>query len=302
MAGQTARHGIVRTLIFAVPVCLAAAIAFFYFNARGDGSAPTSGSVQVSGSETMRAAVSACAEDFMNRNPQADVVVRGGGSGEGIAALLHGIVEIGMVSRELSKRERDYATSKGIDLTEHPLALDGISIVVHRNNPVEALELAQVQGIFSGRIRNWRDVGGADSEIAALARAAGSGTAALFGARVLGSDPYGVTVRHLPSNDAIVSQTAALPEAIGYADLGALRAGGSRIKVLALRADPQSPAVTPAPEEIRSGRYPLSRTLSFVTAGQPSGTARAFVDFCLGAGGQALMQRWGYVGTKQAAP
>jgi phosphate transport system substrate-binding protein len=238
----------------------------------------------------------------MNRNPQADVVVRGGGSGEGIAALLHGIVEIGMVSRELSKRERDYATSKGIDLTEHPLALDGISIVVHRNNPVEALELAQVQGIFSGRIRNWRDVGGADSEIAALARAAGSGTAALFGARVLGSDPYGVTVRHLPSNDAIVSQTAALPEAIGYADLGALRAGGSRIKVLALRADPQSPAVTPAPEEIRSGRYPLSRTLSFVTAGQPSGTARAFVDFCLGAGGQALMQRWGYVGTKQAAP
>jgi phosphate transport system substrate-binding protein len=274
----------------------------FNFAPKNDSSIPHAGAIQVAGSETMRAVVSSCAEDFMNRNPKADIIVRGGGSGDGLAALLHGIVDISMTSRELSRREREFAMSKKFEFSEFPLALDGIAVVVHRSNPVAVLDLAQLHGIFAGKIRNWRELQGADSEIVAFARAAGSGTASLFGARVLGEDAYGDSIQHLPANDAIVREVAAHPGAIGYADLGAVRAGGDRIKVVALRRDAQSAPAATTPDEILSGRYPLTRTLTLTTAGDPPGIAKAFIDFCLSANGQALLQRAGYVGIKPAAP
>ena len=123
----------------------------------------------------MRPAVTACAEDFMTKNPQADVVVRGGGSGDGVAALLHGIVDIGMTSRELSQREREYAGSKGFELSVFAMALDGITIIVNRANPVTALSIGQLQEIFSGKIRDWRELEAGEGEILPFARATGSG-------------------------------------------------------------------------------------------------------------------------------
>lgn len=295
------RYYAFRPVLVLAAIGLVVAGLLFNFVPKNDSSIPHAGALQVAGSETMRAVVSACAEDFMNRNPQADIIVRGGGSGDGIAALLHGIVDISMTSRELSRRERDYATSKKFEFSEFPLALDGIAIVVHRANPIAALDLAQLHGIFTGKIRNWRELQGVDGEIVTFARAAGSGTASLFGARVLGEEVYGGSIQHLPTNDAIVREVATRPGAIGYADLGAMRAGGDRIKVVALRRDPQSALAAAVPDDILSGRYPLARSLTLTTAGHPSGVAKAFIDFCLSANGQALLQRAGYVGIKSAA-
>jgi phosphate transport system substrate-binding protein len=280
---------------YASPFLLAAGAALFYF-ATTPGAAPGhSGSVQVAGSETMRAVIASCAEDFMTRNPRADVIVRGGGSGDGIAALLHGMVDIGMVSRALSERERDYARSKKIDLSVVEFALDGITIVTSRGNPVNALDLGQLHGIFTGKLRNWREVGGADASISLFARAPGSGTAAFFDERVLRGEPYAATVHRLATNEAIVAEVGKHPHAIGYASLGALRGAGSRIKIVALRTDSKSPPIAPTPDDVRARHYPLTRTLTLGLSGNATGAPKEFIDFCSGPNGRILLERAGYV-------
>ena len=297
------RSGILRLALYATPFCLAALAALLYFSSGAENSALQTGSVQVVGSETMRPVVTTCAADFMTRNPQADIIVKGGGSGDGIAALLHGMVDVGMTSRDLSRRERDFAVSKGIEISVSELALDGITVIVNRANAVTALDLGQLRNIFTGKIRTWRELEGGDAEISAFARAAGSGTASLFDDRVLGEETYAASVQRMPTNEAIVAEVATRPGAIGYTGLGALRGAGDRVKVVALRTDQQSAPVTPTSEAIRSGNYPLTRTLYLATAGKPSGTAKAFLDFCSSASvsGQALLQRAGYVAIARAA-
>jgi phosphate transport system substrate-binding protein len=258
------------------------------------------GSVQVAGSETLRSVVSACAEAFMSLNPKADIVVKGGGSGDGVAALLHGIAEVGMVSRELSQRERDFAASKGIELTALPLARDGVVVIVNRTNQIVSLDLDQLKAVFAGRVRNWRDLGGTDEEITTFIRASGSGTASLFEERVLGGEAYATTVTALPSNEAIVAQVGLRTGAIGYASLGALRASIS-VRPLPLSADAKTAPFEPDANAVRSGRYPLSRTLFLVVPHRTTGAARAFVDFCAGDRSRELIRKAGYVGLAQGS-
>jgi phosphate transport system substrate-binding protein len=287
--------------LFAASICLAGFVGAHYFGGGPETAALRTGSVQLAGSETMRPVVTTCAEDFMTRNPQADIIVKGGGSGDGIAALLHGIVDIGMMSRELSDKEREFAVSQGIELTMNGLALDGITVIVNRAVAVADLDVGQLRSIFAGKSRNWGEFGGGDAEILPFARAAGSGTASLFGDRVLRDETYATSVQRLPTNEAIVAEVATRRGAIGYADLGASKGAGDRIKVLALRTLSESAPVSPTSDTIHSGSYPLARTLYFGTAENPSDAARAFLDFCLGANGRALLERAGYVAMKHAA-
>jgi len=263
--------------------------------------APLSEPVQVVGSESMRPTIAAIAEDFMTRNPLADITVRGGGSGDGIAALLHGMVDIAMTSRDVTQRERAYVADKGLELSVVPLALDAVVIVINQANPITVLDLAQIRDIFAGKIRNWRELQGTDTEIVPLARAAGSGTAYLFGERVLSAESFAASVSHLSTNEAIVAEVAARPGAIGYTGRGALRDAGDRVRMIAIRSDQQSPAAVATTDSIVSGSYPLTRRLSLATTGHPPATAKAFVDFCLSANGQALFQRGGYIEIQSAA-
>jgi phosphate transport system substrate-binding protein len=301
MAVNSGRWGLGGITVGVIAGVLASTAVYLYFAQPHDGGSSESGSVQVLGSESMRPAVTACAEDFMTRNPDADIIVKGGGSGDGVAALLHGIVDIGMTSRDLSQRERDYAVGRGFAVSVFPMALDGVTIVVNHANPVTALSIDQLREIFTGKIRNWRELEGFDGEITPFARAAGSGTASLFGERALGEEEYGPSVQRLPTNEAIVAEVAAQAGAIGYAGLGALRVGGDKVRAVALTAGVQASPVHATPETIIAGTYPLSRTLYLATAGPPLATAKAFIDFCLSPSGQALFQRVGYVSMKSAA-
>jgi len=301
-AGNSGRHGVARLAWYATPILLAVVGAYLYVGGAGEKSGSPPGSVQVVGSESMRPVVTACAEDFMARNPQADIIIKGGGSGDGVAALLHGLVDIGMTSRELTQRERDYAGSQGFEISVFPLALDAVTVIVNRANPIAALSIGQLQDIFVGKVHNWRELATGREDILPFARAAGSGTASLFGDSILGEQPYAASVQRLPTNEAIVAEVAARPGAIGYTGLGALRSGGDRVKAVALGADSEAAPVAATPESIVSGGYLLSRKLYLATAGRPLGTARAFIDFCLSAGGQALFQRAGYVPVKSAGP
>jgi phosphate transport system substrate-binding protein len=301
------RDGVARLLLYVAPPVIVALAALFYFGSGGFGSGGASsrsqsGSVQIVGSETMRPVIAACAEEFMTRNPQADVIVQGGGSGDGIAAILHGIADIGMTSRELSPREVDFAAAKNIELSVLDLALDGVTVITHRANAVASLDFAQLQAVFTGKIRNWRELGGADSEILLYARAAGSGTAALFADRVLDGAAYDPAVQRLPTNEAIVAAVAARPGALGYTGFAALRGARDSVKTMALRADAQTAPVAPTLETIRARSYPLARVLYLGVAGKPAGAVKAFLDFCSGAPGHPLVQRAGYVAIATAAP
>ena len=247
MAGSSGRWGLAGIAVGVIAGALLPQRCYLYFAQPRDDAASQSGSVQVLGSESMRPAVTACAEDFMTRNPDADVIVKGGGSGDGVAALLHGLVDIGMTSRELSQREREYAGGRGFEVSVFPMALDGVTIVVNRANPVTTLSIDQLREIFTGKIRNWRELEGFDGDITPFARAAGSGTASLFGERALGEEEYGPSVERLPTNEAIVAEVAARPGAIGYAGLGALRVGGDRVRAVALTAGAQASPVNRDP-------------------------------------------------------
>jgi phosphate transport system substrate-binding protein len=290
-----------RWALYNLPTLLICAALFLYIGRPAGMPTLLSELVQVVGSESMRPTIAAIAEDFMTRNPLADITVRGGGSGDGIAALLHGMVDIAMTSRDVTPRERAYVGDKGLELSVVPLALDAVVIVINQANPITVLDVEQIRDIFAGKIRNWRELQGAETEIVPLARAAGSGTAYLFGERVLSAESFAASVSHLPTNEAIVAEVAARPGAIGYTGLGALRGAGDRVRMIAIRSNQQSPPTMATAESIVSGSYPLSRKLSLATTGHPLATAKGFVDFCLSANGQALFQMAGYIEIQSAA-
>jgi phosphate transport system substrate-binding protein len=295
------QHGF-TLLLCAAALMLVCGGAFLYFSHDADDAALLTGSVHVVGSESLRPSVTACAQDFMMKNPRTDVIVRGGGSGDGVAALLHGLTEVAMASRELTQREREYARVNTIALAEFPMALDGVAIIVNRANPLADVSLAQLRDIFAGRLRDWSELGAGHGAIRPFARAAGSGTAFMFGERVLGQETYAASVQRLSTNEAIVAEVAAQRESIGYTDLGALKRGSERVKAIALRADEQSPPVMVSAESIAAGRYPLSRRLILVAAGSLTGVSKAFVDFCQSASGQDLFQRAGFIVAGHAVP
>src|SRR5688572_23445112 len=157
--------GSARLSLLTTPVALALLAVLFYFGSDRKSAREAVSSVQVAGSETMRGVVGTCAEEFMSRNPHADIIIRGGGSGDGMAALLHGMTDVAMVSRELSSREREFGRSKGIELSAIPLALDGIAIIANRANASIELSLDQLRDVFAGKLRNWQPLGGGSAEI-----------------------------------------------------------------------------------------------------------------------------------------
>jgi phosphate transport system substrate-binding protein len=235
------------------------------------------------------------AEDFMTRRPQVDVIVQGGGSGTGIAALLHGTADIGMASRELSEKERQYADRQGLKILAFDIALDGIAVVVHPQNPVEILTIERLREIFTGVKQSWQDVGGAPNPITVWSRMEGSGTELLFRQRVLGDQNYDGGVHQVLTNEGVVTEVASRPWAIGYTSFGAVQAARGRVKPIALQTTAQAPAVTPTPDTIGDQSYPLARILHLYTASEPTGVVRDFIDFCLSSRGQELVSKAGYL-------
>jgi phosphate transport system substrate-binding protein len=265
-------------------------------------------SLQVAGSETVRPLVAACIESYLAKNPRAEVVVRGGGSDDGIASVLHGRVDIGMASRAPTAKEREVAVANGVELVLYELALDGVAVIVHPSNAVVALDLLQLHRIFSGEITRWRELGAAndgsasknnndsDSDsILPVTRAPGSGTAALFAEQVLAGASPSASARPQATNEAIVAEVSKEPSAIGYTSLDALKAGEARVKTLALRAGPGSAPTQPSVDSVRARAYPLTRVLYLVGSAPRSAAARDFMAHCTGPANPAMLRRTGHV-------
>ncbi|MBN2143883.1 MAG: phosphate ABC transporter substrate-binding protein [Candidatus Aureabacteria bacterium] len=259
------------------------------------------GMVQIKGSDTMVNLVQSWAETMMETSPDDFIAVTGGGSGTGLAALINGTCDIAMSSRNIKSKEIELAGKKGILPFETIVASDGLAIVVHSSNPVSELTLKQLSDIFTGKIKNWKEVGGSDAKIVILSREVNSGTHVYFKEHVLrNNDPasqeeFAPDALLLSSSQAIADEVAGNKDAIGYYGMGYI---SSKQKAVKVAMSENSASIAPLIENVTNGSYPISRPLFFYTNGEPKGTVKKFLDFCLSEAGQKIVLETDFVPIK----
>jgi phosphate transport system substrate-binding protein len=220
----------------------------------------------VTGSTTILPIAEVAATDFMAANPGTKVLVAGVGSSAGIEAVSNGTAQIGTSSRDLKPEEGK------LGLVDIKIALDAIAIIVNPSNPIQSLTTSQVADIFSGKIKNWREVGGRDMEIGLVNRDESSGTRDAFSTLVLKGGPFDPTAAVLPGTGQVRSVVAQSPIAVGYISLGFV---DKTVKALTIDG------VTPTEQTVANRTYPISRVLHFLTKGAPTGLAKRYIDFVL---------------------
>lgn len=254
--------------------------------------APTKETITEKGSDTMVLLAQAWAEKFRTKNPNIEVAVSGGGSGTGISALINGTTEIANASRPMNDQERQQVRQKyGTDVVEIPVAKDGVAIYVNATSPIDSLSLEQLRGIYSGTTTNWKAVGGPDATIILYGRENSSGTYAFFKEHVLNKGDFAANTQTLPGTAGVVGAIAKDKNGIGY---GGEAYGSNEIKMVKIMGANGGPAMEPTEENVRSGAYPLSRELYFYLRQAPAGATKEYVDWVLGAEGQAVVREVGY--------
>jgi phosphate transport system substrate-binding protein len=249
------------------------------------------GDVTVKGSDTMVILGQRWAEEYMKKNPGSTIQVTGGGSGTGISALINGTTDICQASRAMKPAEKEklrerFATT-GVEI---PVAKDGLSLYVNSANPLNELTMDQAKQIFTGKVTNWKDLGGADSKIILYSRENSSGTYVFFKEHVLQNADFSPRAQNMPGTAAVVNAVGKEKFSIGYG--GAAYSKG--IKILKVKKDAGSPAIAPDKTTVQNGTYALSRPLFFYVRNKPAGDIKAFIDWVLGADGQALVEKIGY--------
>ena len=259
------------------------------------------GSIQIKGSDTMVNLGQAWAEEFSKKNPGVNAAVTGGGSGTGISAMISGTADIAISSRTMKEKEINKAKQNGIEPFEIKAALDGLAVVAHPSNSVSQLTIGQLSDIFTGKIKNWKEVGGNNLQIVILSREVNSGTHVYFKEHVLRKgdeksvEEFSPAALLMPSSQAIAEEISQNPNAIGYYGMGYI---SPKQKVIAVAKDANSPYIAPAIESVQDNSYPISRPLLLYTKGQPQGIVKAFVDFALSAEGQEIVKKTDFVPLK----
>jgi phosphate transport system substrate-binding protein len=240
----------------------------------------------------------AWAEAYGQIRPEVQIAVTGGGSGTGIAALINGTVDMANASRRIKDEERAQAEANGVDPVEHTVAGDAIAVVVHPSNPVGGLTIPQLSDIFSGKITNWREVGGEDRPIVLLSRESNSGTHVFFLEKVVRRGDkkdqtlFSPDTLLMPSSEGISAEVRQNPNAIGYDGLGYVTHDQ---KTIAVAPTEGQPYILPAIETVKDGSYPIARELYVYTDGEPEEAIRDYLDWILGPDGQAIVRDLGFV-------
>jgi len=259
-------------------------------------------SLQVKGSDTMVNLGQAWAEKYMELNPTEFVAVTGGGSGTGLSSLISGTCDIATSSRNIKDKEIALAKEKGVNPYEVKVGLDGLAVVVNPANPVSKLTLAQLAGIFTGKIVNWKELGGKDAKIVILSREVNSGTHVYFKEHVLrNNDPaskeeFTPSALMLSSSQAIADEVAGNSAAIGYYGMGYI---SPKQKPIAVAKDAKSEFVESTIENVLNNKYPISRPLFLYTNGEPKDQVKKFVDFTLSKEGQDIVLKTDFVPVKK---
>jgi phosphate transport system substrate-binding protein len=250
------------------------------------------GNITVKGSDTMVILGQKWAEVYMQKNPATTVQVTGGGSGTGIAALLNGATDICNASRPMKASERaDFIKKFGKGVHEYKMALDALSVYVNKDNPVGSLSFSQLEAIFTGKITNWKDVGGPDAPISLYGRENSSGTYEFFKEHVLNKKDFAAATKTMPGTAAVIQGVAQDSNAIGYGGI-AYGEGVKHLKVS--KADGAAP-IEPSEENVLTGKYPITRYLfNYVNPAKDNGEVAEYITWCTSDAGQAVVKDVGY--------
>lgn len=230
--------------------------------------------IELAGSTSVQPVASQLADVYMKKHPDVRINVQGGGSGLGIRSVSQGIIDIGTSSKALNENE-------SVGLKQYLIGKDGVLVVVNSDNPLDGLNSSQIKDIYSGKITNWKDVGGPNAKINVITREDGSGTRSVFQKIVMGKDKIRADAVVLTSTESIAQSVKGDPNAIGYMSLTSYKGD-----IKALKVD----GVYPTEETIFNGTYPIQNPFLFLTKGEPEGVVKDFIDFCLSPEGQEIVK------------
>ncbi|MCD8193238.1 MAG: PstS family phosphate ABC transporter substrate-binding protein [Tannerellaceae bacterium] len=246
---------------------------------------------KIKGSDTCLPVTQTLAENFMNENKGAKVTVTGGGSGVGISALMEGTTDIAMSSRKIKFDEKVRLQEAKKDAKEVVIAYDALAIVVNPANGVSQLTREQLEGIFAGKIKNWKEVGGEDLKIVAYSRETSSGTYEFFKESILKNKNYMNGIMSMPATGAIIQSVSQTKGAIGYVGLAYLN---KDVKALKVSYDGQN-FVEPSFENAKNKTYPVVRPLFYYYEKKSEANTKPFIDYVLSNEGQDIVKKVGYI-------
>jgi phosphate transport system substrate-binding protein len=254
--------------------------------------------IENKGSDTIVNLALAWAERYQTEHPEVRISVTGGGSGTGIASLINGTVDLANASRQIKEEEIAEAEANGVEPVEHIIARDAIAVIVNPQNPVNELTLKQISDIYSGKIKNWSEIGGEDRPIVRLSRETNSGTHVYFLETVLrlGNSEdktlFSTDTLLLPSSEGIIAEVRQNPNAIGYDGLGYVP---EDLKMIAIAEEEGGAYVLPSIPTVNDKTYPIARDLYMYTDGEPTGIVKEYLDWILAAEAQEIVAELGFV-------
>ena len=250
---------------------------------------------RIKGSDTMLPLSQKEAEVFMKSNGGTKVTVTGGGSGVGIAALIDGTTDLAQSSRKIKMDEKLKLQEAGVTYKEVIAAYDALAVVVNPSNGVGQLTREQLEGIFTGKTKNWKEVGGADMKIIVYSRETSSGTYEFFKEHVLNKKNFASNVLSMPATGAIIQSVGQTKGAIGYVGLAYL---DKSVKALKVSYDKGKSYVAPSMETAKSKAYPIVRPLYYYYSTKVEKSVKPFISYVLSAEGQNIVEQVGYVPLK----
>ncbi len=253
-------------------------------------------SIKIKGSDTCLPLIQMEAENYMKTNSDASITVIGGGSGVGIAALLTGTTDVAMASRKMKMDEKQKMLESGKPFKEIIFANDAISVVVNLENKVSQLTREQLEGIFTGKIKNWKEVGGDDHQIVVYSRESSSGTYEFFKEHVMELKNYTSSALLMPATGAIIQSVSQTKGAIGYVGLAYVE---KSVKALKVSYDKGKTFINPTIENAINKTYPITRPLYLYFLNTTEKTVKPFVNYILSAEGQKIALNEGYVPLKK---
>ena len=247
---------------------------------------------RVKGSDTLLPLTQELAEEYLEEHPEGEVIVTGGGSGVGIAALMENTTDIAMASRRIKFGEKMKFAEAGLQAREVIVAYDALAVVVNPSNPVTQLTREQLEDIFRGKITNWKEVGGEDRKIVVYSRETSSGTYEFFKESVLDNKNYMSSILSMPATGAIIQSVKQTKGAIGYIGLAYLN---RYVKPLAVSYDGGEHYAVPSVETAADGSYPIVRPLYYYYDAAKEQTVSSFISYALSPEGQKSVLEQGFV-------
>ncbi|MCL1937084.1 MAG: PstS family phosphate ABC transporter substrate-binding protein [Candidatus Azobacteroides sp.] len=247
---------------------------------------------KLKGSDTVLPLSQKEAERYMKANPSASVTITGGGSGVGIAALMEGTTDIAQSSRKIKFDEKQKIQESGNTVKEVIIAYDALAVIVHPSNKVKNLTREQLDGIFTGKITNWKEVGGEDLKIIPYSRETSSGTYEFFKESVLKNKNYKSGIMSMPATGAIVQSVSQTKGAIGYIGLAYLN---KEVKAIGVSYDKGKSYALPSIATAKDGTYPIVRPLFYYYIAKSEKKVKPFLDYVLSATGQKTVTEIGFI-------